>query len=115
MIASRDQSQLLSSLAHFGDLLKTLMFLLNLNSFNFSPSLLDQRFAKWKGSSKMERKGFQVILSLFLSPLLVFVCITCVFCFIILNQSSFMPCFVFICFLFNFGLFCFSYKNKNKN
>ena len=37
MIASGSQNQLQSSLAPFGDLLKTLMFLLNLNSFSFSP------------------------------------------------------------------------------
>ena len=50
-----------------------------------------------------------------LSPF--FVCITCVFCFIVLSQSSFMHCFVlfvFVCFIFNFGVFCFSYKNKKQ-
>ena len=62
----------------------------------------------------VERKGLQVILSLFLSPLLVFICITYVFCFIILSQSSFMHCFVFVCFLFSFGLFFFSYKKNWK-
>ncbi|KAK9991503.1 hypothetical protein SO802_026488 [Lithocarpus litseifolius] len=40
------------------DLLKALMFLLNLNSFNSPPSPLDQGFAKWKGSSKVwKEKG----------------------------------------------------------
>ena len=65
----------------------------------------------------VEGKGLQVILSLFLSPLLIFVCITCVFCIIILSQSSFMLCFVFVLFLFFFFsiLAFFSYKNKNKN
>ena len=38
MIASGNQNQLQSSLAPLGDLLKTLMFLSNLNSFNSSPS-----------------------------------------------------------------------------
>ncbi|XP_065626267.1 uncharacterized protein LOC136066228 [Quercus suber] len=41
MIASGDQSQLPSSLALFGDLLKALMFLSNLNGFNSSPSSSD--------------------------------------------------------------------------
>ena len=38
MIASRSQNQLQSSLAPLGDLLKALMFLLNLNGFNSFPS-----------------------------------------------------------------------------
>ena len=38
MIASGSQNQLQSSLAPFGDLLKALMFLSNLNGFNSSPS-----------------------------------------------------------------------------
>ena len=58
----------------------------------------------------VERKGLQVILSLFLSPLLVFICITYVFCFIILSQSSFMHCFVFVCFLFSLVYFAFHIK-----
>ena len=53
MIASRNQNQLPSSFAPLGDLLKALMFLSNLNGFNSSPSPLDQRFAKRKGSSKV--------------------------------------------------------------
>ena len=44
MIAFRKQNQLQSSLAPLGDLLKTLMFLLNLNGFNSSPSPLVQGF-----------------------------------------------------------------------
>ena len=58
MIASRDQNQFPSSFAPLGDLLKALMFLLNLNGFNSSPSLPDQWFAKRKGSSKVwKEKG----------------------------------------------------------
>ena len=58
MIASRDQNQFPSSFAPLGDLLKALMFLLNLNGFNSSPSLPDQGFAKRKGSSKVwKEKG----------------------------------------------------------
>ena len=58
MIAFGSQNQLQSSLAPLGDLLKALMFLSNLNGFNSSPSLLDQGFAKWKGSSKVwKEKG----------------------------------------------------------
>ena len=58
MITSRDQNQFPSSFARLGDLLKALMFLLNLNGFNSSPSLPDQGFAKRKGSSKVwKEKG----------------------------------------------------------
>ena len=58
MITSRDQNQFPSSFAFLGDLLKTLMFLSNLNSFNSSPSPLDQGFAKQKGSYKVwKEKG----------------------------------------------------------
>ena len=53
MIASGSQNQLHSSLAPLGDLLKTLMFLSNLNGFNSSPSLPIQRFNQRKGSSKV--------------------------------------------------------------
>ena len=75
MIASRNQNQLQSSLASLGDLLKALMFLSNLNSFNSSPSPSVQGFNKRKGSSKVwKKKGLQVILSLFSFSLLVFVC-----------------------------------------
>ena len=53
MIASGSQNQLQSSLAPLGDLLKALMFLLNLNGFNSSPSPLVQRFNQRKGSSRV--------------------------------------------------------------
>ena len=46
IISSRNQNQFPSSFASLGDLLKTLMFLSNLNSFNSSPSPPNQRFAK---------------------------------------------------------------------
>ena len=60
MIASGDQNQFLSSFAPFGDLLKTLMFLSNLNGFNSSPSPSDQGFARQKGSCKVwKEKGFK--------------------------------------------------------
>ena len=58
MIASGNQNQLQSSLALFGDLLKALMFLSNLNGFNSFPSPPVQGFARWKGSSKVwKEKG----------------------------------------------------------
>ena len=56
MISLGNQNQFPSSFAPFGDLLKTLMFLSNLNDFNYFPSLSDQGFAKRKGSSKVQKK-----------------------------------------------------------
>ena len=53
MIASGIQNQLQSFLTPLGDLLKALMFLSNLNSFNFSPSPPIQGFNQRKGSSKV--------------------------------------------------------------
>ena len=56
IIASGNQNQLQSSLAPFGDLLKALMFLPNLNSFSPSPPV--QGFNQRKGSSKVwKEKG----------------------------------------------------------
>ena len=57
MIASGSQNQLQSSLAPLGDLLKALMFLLNLNGFNSSPSPPVQGFNQRKGSSKVWKKN----------------------------------------------------------
>ena len=53
IIASGNQNQLQSSLTPLGDLLKALMFLLNLNGFNSSPLPPIQRFNQRKGSSKV--------------------------------------------------------------
>ena len=122
MISSGDRNQFPSSFAPFGDLLKTLMFLSNLNGFNSSPSPPDQGFAKRKGFSKVWKekssKWFCHFFSLSLSCFCV--CITCVFCFIVLSQSSFMHCFVFlwhvfVWLFFSFALFCFSYKKIQKS
>ena len=57
MIALGNQNQFPSSFAPLGDLLKSLMFLSNLNGLNsfFSPS--DQGFAKRKGSSKLWKEN----------------------------------------------------------
>ena len=60
IIASGDQNQFPSSFTSLGDLLKTFMFLSNLNGFNSSSSPPDQRFAKRKGSSKVwKENGFK--------------------------------------------------------
>ena len=56
LIASGNQNQLQSFLAPLGDLLKALMFLLNLNGFNSSPSPPVQGFNQRKGSSKVWKK-----------------------------------------------------------
>ena len=58
MLSSGNQNQFPSSFTPLGDLFKTLMFLSNLNGFNYSPSPPDQGFAKQKGSSKVwKEKG----------------------------------------------------------
>ena len=58
MIASGNQNQLQSFLAPLGDIIKALMFLLNLNGFNSFPSPLVQGFARQKGSSNVwKEKG----------------------------------------------------------
>ena len=49
--SSGGQGQIPPSLGPLGDLLKALMFLSNLNSFNSSPSPPEQRFNSRKGSS----------------------------------------------------------------
>ena len=56
MIATGSQNQLQSSFAPFGDLLKALMFLSNLNGFNSSPSPPIEEFNQRKGSSKVWKK-----------------------------------------------------------
>ena len=58
MLSSRNQNQFPSSFAPLEDLLNALMFLSNLNGFNSSPLLLNQRFAQRKASSKVwKEKG----------------------------------------------------------
>ena len=58
MIASGSQNKLQSFLAPLGDLLKALIFLSNLNSFNSSPLPPVQKFNQMKGSSKVwKEKG----------------------------------------------------------
>ena len=56
MIASGSQNQLQSSFAPLGDLFKALMFLLNLNGFNSSPSPPVKGFNQRKCSSKVWKK-----------------------------------------------------------
>ena len=120
MISSRNQNQFSSSFATLGNLLKALMFLLNLNGFNYSPSLLDQGFAKWKGSSKVWRengsKWFSHFFSLspFLFLILHYLCVLLSY----FESVKFyallcLPCFCLFIF-FNFALFFFSLK-KMKN
>ena len=80
MIASGSQNQLQSSLTPLGDILKTLIFLSNLNGFNSSPSPLVQGFARWKGSSKVwKEKGskwfYYFSLSLFLFLCVHYLCV----------------------------------------
>ena len=103
MIMLGDHNQFPSSFAPFGDLLKALMFLLNLNSFNSSPSPSDQGFAKQKGSSKVWKKKcskwFHRLFSL--SPS--YFCFALLVCFALLFWVSLVLCIA----LFNLFLFVF--------
>ena len=102
VITSRDQNQLPSSFSPLGDLLKAPMFISNLKGFNSSPSPPNQGFSKRKGSSKVWKENGSKWFCHFFSPSpsCFCFCITCVFCFIVLSQSSFMYCFVL------FNIFC---------
>ena len=112
MISSGNQNQFPSSFAPFGDFLKVLIFLLNLNGFNSFPSPLDQEFAKRKDSSKAwkEKTPSDLVTFFSLSSSCFCFCITSVFCFLVLSQFSFMHCF-FNMFLFVYFsvLFYFSF------
>ena len=57
MIALGNQNQFPSSFAPLGNLLKSLMFLSNLNGLNSFSSPSDQGFAKQKGSSKLWKEN----------------------------------------------------------
>ena len=104
MIASGCQNQLQFSLAPLGDLLKALMFLSNLNSFNSSPSLPVQGFNQKKGSSRVwKEKSSKWILSLSSLSLCFCFCIIYVFCFYF--ESIWFLCFA----LFNMFLFVFNF------
>ena len=122
MITSGDQNQFPSSFAPLGDLLKTLIFLPNLNGFNSSPSLPDQGFAKWKGSSKVwKEKGSKWFCHLFSLSLLCF-CFALLVCFALFFESIkfyallcfCLTCFCLIIFQFCFILFYIEKKFKNK-
>ena len=111
MIASGNQNQLQSSLALLGDLLKALMFLSNLNSFNSFPHRRFKGLIKGKVLPRCRRKRApsDSITFLFLSSCF-FMCITYVFYFQVLSQSSFyaLLCLTYFC-LVIFQFF-FSYK-----
>ena len=92
------------------------MFLSNLNGFNSSPSSPIQGFNQKKGSSRVwNEKGSDSITFLFLSSYFC-VCITYVFYFLVLSQSSFYALLCLICFcLVIFSVFlCFIFHIKIK-
>ena len=95
------------------------MFLSNLNGFNYSPSPPIQGFNQRKCSSRVwKEKGSKWFYHSSLSLFLFYVCITHVFFFQVLSQSSFYAlfCLTYFFFLlfFSFALFCFSYKKNEK-
>ena len=116
MLSSGNQNQFPSSLAPLGDLFKVLMFLLNLNGFNSSPSPPDQRFAQRKGSSKVWKEKGSKWFSHFFSLPPFFMHYLCVLLSCFWISLVFMICFVLTCFcLFVFSLIYFVFhKNKNK-
>ena len=84
MIASRNQNQFPSSFAPLGDLLKALIFLSNLNSFNSSPycqikDLLDEKVLLRCGRKRAPNNS----VTSSLSPFLVFV-VSLLVCFALL-------------------------------
>ena len=95
MIAFGSQNQLQSSLAPFGDLLKALMFLSNLNGFNSSPSPPVKGLIKGKVLPRCGRKRILSDFITFFYLLFFFFFVALLVCFaFILSQSSFMLCFV---------------------
>ena len=119
MISLRNQNQFPSSITLLGDLLKALMFLLNLNGFNSSISLLDQGFAKRKGSSKMWKekcsKWFNHFFSLSLScfEYALLVCCTFLFWVSLVLRFTLFNIFLFVYFQFYFILLFIKKKIEN--
>ena len=123
LVSSGGQGQIPPSLGPFGDLLKALMFLSNLNGFNSSPSPLEQRFNSRKESSSKTKVGKEKVLKwfshfLFLS-LFLFLFMFLHYLFVLLScfWASLVLCFVclhvlFVCFLFCFVLFFIKIKIK---
>ena len=119
MIASGNQNQFPSSFAPLGDLLKALMFLSNLNSFNSSPYHRTMGSPNGKVLPRRWRKKAQSDLVTFsLSHSFLFMHYLCVllFCFwvsLVLCYTLFNM-FLFVCFQFCF-IFVFHKKKKLKN
>ena len=119
MIASRNQNQFPSSFAPLGDLLKTLMFLSNLNDFNSFSSLPVQGFTQRKGFSKVwKEKGSKWLCHFFFSLIFLFFLFALLECFALLFRVSLVLCFTWhvFCLLFPvFFYFVFHIKIKFKN
>ena len=99
MIAFGSQNQLQSSLAPLGDLLKALVFLSNLNGFNFSPLPPVQGFNQRKGSSMVwKKKDSKWFYHFLLSSCF---CLLHYLCILLLFWASLVLCFT----LFNMFLF----------
>ena len=115
MISSGNKNHFPSSFAPLGDLLKSLMFLSNLNGFNSFLSPPNQGLAKRKDSSQVwKEKGSKWFNHFFSPPLFLVMQYLCVLL-SYLSQSSFYALLCLTCFylfVFSFALFCFSKKKK---
>ena len=115
MITSGNQNQFPFLFAPLEDLLKALMFLSKLNSFNSSPSSPDQGFAKRKGSSKVWKEKSSKWFSHFsLSPsnfgLALLVCFAFLFWVNLVFMLCFFNMFLFVCLQFYYFFFCLKKK-----
>ena len=122
MISSGNQNKFPSSFAPFGDLLKALMFLSNLNDFYSSLSLPNQRFTQQKDSSKVwKEKGLKWFSHFFSPSLFLFMHYLClllscfwvnlVLCYVLFNMFLFFCFFVLLllCVFFFFPSFALFY------
>ena len=117
MVSTQQSNNVLSSGGH-GHILQKPHVPFELERFQFFPlSLRSKVHTKERSFQGVEEKKAQSDSVTFsLSPFMF--CITCLFCFLVLSQSSFMLCvfsFMFLFWLFSVCFTLFFIKIKNKN